>query len=76
MHIELAEGETDTGAVTLRYADRTEYVVKSDANNIENYDYVLGSAHAGKALQLCFNRLVNPSQVVCVTVDGHVYAVK
>lgn len=76
VHIELAEGETDTREVTLQYADGTEYVVKSDANNIKNYDYALGSAHAGESFQLCFNRLVDPSRVVSVTVDGHVYAVK
>lgn len=61
--------------VALDYADGIRYVVSDRQNNIRNTNYELIAAHS-EAICYCFNRLVDPSQVVSVTVDGHVYTAK
>lgn len=60
--------------VALEYADGSTYVVWDDAGNVDNSEYGLYNMDSTQ-LRLCFNRLVDPEQVVSVTVDGAVYAV-
>ena len=60
--------------VALEYADGSTYAVQDDAGNVDNAEYGLYNMD-GTQLRLCFNRLVDPAQVVSVTVDGTVYAV-
>ena len=61
-------------SVSLEYADGSTYVVRDDAGSVDNTEYGLYNMD-GTQLRLCFNRLVDPEQVVSVTVDGTVYAV-
>lgn len=83
-----AEDVEKIDEITLTYADGSEYVVLDDAANIQNYDYALWG-HAmeiegqdplpaqvigQRYLHCCFNRLVDPEQVVGVTIDGQYYA--
>ena len=63
--------------IALDYADGTRYVVRDDANGLDNTDYGLGSgSRPNMILREVFNRLVNPSQVVGIHVDGKYYPVK
>ena len=59
--------------VALEYADGSTYVVQDDAGNVDNAEYGLYNMD-GTQLRLCFNRLVDPAQVVSVAVDGAVCA--
>lgn len=64
------------GCIVLDYADGTQYVVKDKANGLDNTDYVCGWGDAPVwTVRYCFNRLVDPSQVAAVIVDGHRYEV-
>ena len=57
--------------VALEYADGSTYVVQDDAGNVDNAEHGLYNMD-GTQLRLCFNRLVDPAQVVSVAVDGAV----
>ena len=59
--------------VALEYADGSTYVVQDDAGNVDNAEHGLYNMD-GTQLRLCFNRLVDPAQVVSVAVDGAVCA--
>ena len=61
------------GYVALEYADGSTYVVQDDAGNVDNAEHGLYNMD-GTQLRLCFNRLVDPAQVVSVAVDGAVCA--
>ena len=65
----LEDGSVVTGDVhelVLEYADGSRYVVESP--EAMNNDY--GIYSSDNYLTLVFNRLVDPSQVTAVTVDG------
>ncbi|MCI8477831.1 MAG: hypothetical protein HFE97_05710 [Oscillospiraceae bacterium] len=62
--------------ITLDFADGSRYVVQDSASGLDNRDYALGTGESpDMVLQVVFNRLVDPSQVTAVTVDGQRYAV-
>lgn len=62
--------------IALDYADGARYVVQDDANHLDNSDYGMGCGDIpDMALRLVFNRLVDPSQVAAVIVDGQRYEV-
>lgn len=62
--------------IALDYADGTRYVVSDRAGNLDNADHGLGSgSRPDMTLRLVFNRLVDPSQVVAIIVDGQRYEV-
>lgn len=62
--------------ISLDYADGTRYVVRDDINGLDNTDYgLISGERPDRDLRLVFNRLVDPSQVVSVTVGGHRYEV-
>lgn len=62
--------------IALDYADGSRYVVRDDANSLDNTDYGLVSGERpDRELRLVFNRLVDPSQVTAVIVDGQRYEV-
>lgn len=66
-----AEDVDEIGSVVLNYADGTSYVVRDEAQNLDNTEYALGcGSRPSMTLRLCFNRLVDPSQVVSVIVNG------
>lgn len=63
--------------VALTYADGTQYVLKDKASNLYNTDYACGHGkRPNMEVQYCFNRLVDPEQVVAVTVNGTIYTVE
>lgn len=65
------------GRIVLDYADGTQYVVKDKANGLDNSDYGFGSGERpDMTLRIVFNRLVDPSQVTAVVVDGQRYEVR
>lgn len=65
------------GRVEVEYADGTSYVVIDWTADLDNTEYALGwTGPEGWDLALVFNRLVDPAQVVSVTVDGRVYGVE
>ena len=68
------ESEDHVRYVALEYADGTSYVIEDSAANVYNAEYGVYTLD-NTQLQLCFNRLVDPEQVVSVTVDGTTYAV-
>lgn len=58
-------------SVVLHYADGNSYIVQDEAQNLDNTEYALGcGSRPDMTLRLCFNRLLDPSQVVSVTVNG------
>ncbi len=62
--------------IALDYTDGTRYVVRDDANGLDNTDHgLISGERPDRDLRLVFNRLVDPSQVVSITVDGHRYEV-
>lgn len=62
--------------IALDYADGTRYVVRDDAKGLDNTDYgLISGERPDRDLRLVFNRLVDPSQVASVTVDGQRYEV-
>lgn len=62
--------------VALDYADGARYVVYDRAGNLDNADYVLGGGERpDMVVRYVFNRLVDPSQVAAVIVDGQRYEV-
>lgn len=64
------------GRIVLDYADGTQYVVKDKSIGLDNADYVCGWGDAPAwTVRYCFNRLVDPSQVAAVIVDGQRYEV-
>lgn len=64
------------GYVALDYADGARYVVYDRAGNLDNADYVLGGGERpDMVVRYVFNRLVDPSQVAAVIVDGQRYEV-
>lgn len=65
------ENIDEEDSVVLHYADGSSYVVRDEAQNLDNTEYALGcGSRPDMTLRLCFNRLVDPSQVVSVTVNG------
>ncbi len=70
------KGMDEVDYISLDYADGTRYVVRDDINGLDNTDYgLISGERPDRDLRLVFNRLVDPSQVVSVTVDGHRYEV-
>lgn len=70
----LPDGSGATGDVhelVLEYADGSSYVVES--SDVDNTDY--GMYDHDNYLVLVFNRLVDPSQVAAIVVDGYRYEV-
>lgn len=66
-----AEDIDEVDSVVLHYADGSSYVVRDEAQNLDNTEYALGcGSRPDMTLRLCFNRLVDPAQVVSVTVNG------
>lgn len=66
-----AEDIDEVDSVVLHYADGSSYVVRDEAHNLDNAEYALGcGGRPDMTLCLCFNRLVDPEQVVSVTVNG------
>lgn len=62
--------------VALEYADGTRYVIEDNENNLRNTDYAMGSGERpNMEVRYCFNRLVDPEQVVAVTVNETTYTV-
>lgn len=72
-----ARGDMDeVDYIALDYADGTRYVVRDDANGLDNTDHgVISGERPDRNLRLVFNRLVDPSQVTAVIVDGQRYEV-
>lgn len=70
-------GDTDeVDYIALDYADGTRYVVRDDANGLDNTDYgLISGERPDRDLRHVFNRLVDPSQVVALTVDSQRYEV-
>ncbi len=65
------------GYLALDYADGTRYVVRDDASRLDNTDYGCGwGEYPNITLVYVFNRLVDPSQVAAVTVDGQRYELR
>lgn len=60
------------GYLALEYTDGTSYVVRD--SGLDNADYACSDEHSTQT-RFCFNRLVDPSQVTAVIVDGQRYAV-
>lgn len=70
------EDMDQVGRIVLDYADGTQYVVRDKANGLDNSDYGFGSGEVpNMTLRRVFNRLVDPSQVTAVTVDGQRYEI-
>ena len=66
-----AEDIDEVDRVVLHYADGSSYVVRDEAQNLDNTEYALGcGSRPDMTLCLCFNRLVDPEQVVSVAVNG------
>ena len=64
------------GCVALEYADGTRYTVYDSTSNLDNADYGLGDGESPNMVaRYVFNRLVDPSQVAAVVVDGQRYEV-
>lgn len=62
--------------VALDYADGTRYVVIDAAGVLDNTDYGMGTGSGPDwTVWYVFNRLVDPSQVTAVTVNGQRYEV-
>ena len=64
--------------ITITYTDGSTYLVRDNVNKVQNYDYALitGYGTEEEATRFVFNRLVDPEQVACVTIDGQTYTVK
>lgn len=66
-----AQDVDEIDSVVLHYADGSSYVVRDETQNLDNTEYALGcGSRPDMTLCLCFNRLVDPTQVVSVTVNG------
>lgn len=62
--------------IALDYADGTRYVVRDDANSLDNTDYgLISGERPNRDLRHVFNRLVDPSQVTAVVVDSQRYEI-
>lgn len=65
--------------ITITYANGSIYLVRDNANNVQNYDYAYSSSGSScnqGGTRFVFNRLVDPEQVASVTIDGQTYAVR
>ena len=66
-----AQDVDEIDSVVLHYADGSSYVVRDENQNLDNTEYALGcGSGTDMTLRLCFNRLVDPAQVMSVTVNG------
>lgn len=71
-----AEDIDEVDSVVLNYADGSSYVVRDKVRNLDNTEYALGcGSRPDMTLHLCFNRLVDPAQVVSVSVNGRNYPI-